>query len=91
MQLTTVEKIALSGLSALWREAQQRQQQMEKDLLTDLEKRLGLNPGSIGTTHQIDLQQGIVIAIPIPNTESKLENDRYKQNGSLETSEAPLG
>ncbi len=58
LALSTVERIALAGLSAAWRLRQLDQQAAERELLTEIERRLELPPGSVGTAYTLDAQSG---------------------------------
>lgn len=66
MTLTTTEKIALAGLSAQWQQRIAQQQTAERELLGEIETRLGLPVGSIGKTHSLDVNAGVVTETPKP-------------------------
>lgn len=54
MQLNSLERIALSGLMARQREAERQMQDDYEALAREVEKRLKLRKGAVGSTHALD-------------------------------------
>ena len=67
MDVTALERIALMGLQARDREIfTQYVQPLQSDIaqvFRAIEERLGLPSESIGTTHQVDMERGVVSLI----------------------------
>ena len=60
LPLTPVERLALTGLAAAWQLRQLEQQAAEREFTGEVERRLNLPPGSVGSLYTIDAKTGLV-------------------------------
>src|SRR5689334_12734084 len=67
MTLTPIEKIALVGILARQQQVLAPLQQELQTLIRAVEDRLGLEPGSVGKTHNIDVDTGRVAPVAPPS------------------------